>query len=307
MEFKLKLRDLGMAAFLALILILTSCKKSPVDSPEPSGYRVTAERFYTDGVSRGELLFKYTGNKISNWEYNGGEGMNFTYPDNFTIVYNQYGNGADNYTGKFKLSGDKVTEIIMDNEEKAAYSYNAEGKVTSIKYYDYTNNSWVMYGEDTFTYTSGKLVQIYCSIPGDRDDKYVFSYNGEEINSIIYSYRESGGLWVDYSKNEYNYLNGKVSKINIYYKSNGIWDESNGYEEFFYDSDGNLTEKNNSHFDQTKYIYEEGKGNFRQLFEFFEDGDVEIDWTWQYLIPMPTKSGSSITNLKRAGRYNIFR
>lgn len=292
MKFKFLIKHLGMEILLVFFLITIACKKTSDDPTDSSGFRVISEEFYRNGDQSMKLTFKYSGNRISNWEYDWGEGMNFTYPDKNTISYETYGEENGNSSGKFILSGEKVSEIIVNGESKATFIYNSDGKVISIKYYDYSNGSWILYGEDTFTYSTSNLMQIYCSIPGDRDDKYVFSYNGTELNNYIHSYRENGGDWIENSKDEYIYLAGKVSRINIYHKSNDSWVKSDDYMEFNYDSNGNLYEKVEyfSHYlDQTIYKYEDGSGNFRQLFEFFEDGDVEIDWTWQYLIPMPTK------------------
>jgi hypothetical protein len=286
----LSIRILSLCAIL--LLLIASCKKDKStlsDYISPFNYRIVSEVWYENDQFSDEYIYEYSGNritKISSISEN--YVVTFEYPDNNTIIFNF----SDEGSGRMTLSNNKVTEMTLDNEQRVAFNYNSEGRIENIKYYDYNSSDY--YDDITFTYSSGKLVQVIDSYPDEEppsEYRSVYTYNGDEHKEVFNSSRVSGGQWEESGKSVYTYINGKISKITNYVLYDSEYNEYQRYE-FIYDSNDNLIQK--SEFYQiyeskVEYNYEEEGGNYRQLFEFLEGVDYEIDWEYNFG-PQPNKS-----------------
>jgi hypothetical protein len=269
-----------------IIICLFGCKKDKENEiTSEFNHRIVSEKMYTniDQLDY-ETTYEYSGNRLSRiLAYDEKVEFSFQYPDNNTITFNYTEDIESIYEGSgiISLTNNMVSEIVFDNETKAVYNYNSDGEIAAIKYYDF-DGSWILYEEDVFTYSSGKLIQIKSSYPYEvpvSEYKYVYSYNGEELKESIYSHREGENPWIEESKSAYSYNFGKISKITFFYNNETTWLEE-GFEEYTYDANGNLIEIYNSKYaERTVYTYEEGSGNYRQIFDFaIEPVDFEIDY-----------------------------
>jgi hypothetical protein len=134
------------------------------------------------------------------------------------------------------------------------------------------------------------------------ESKYVFSYTGEEIKEDIHSYKQTGGAWTESSKNVYSYSSGKISKITEYYKNDITW-TSSGYEDFSYDTHGNLIKQisyynNSTSTDKTEYAYEEGNGNFRLI-------NDALGGYYNNLYPTPNKKSKNLkVNFNKTTKFH---
>lgn len=293
---------------VAIVLIVSACKKKD-DGLQTFTHRIISEKWYQNNQLDGEQTYTYSGNKLSKvtqddsyWTYE----SNFTYSTNKITMISFETNGTEVYrdTAVFTLSNNRISEIVVGtNDEKLTFSYNSDGKISKMKYYYYYNGSWTLDDESTFSYNSGNLTQIYEIYYGETsndEDKYLFSYNGEELKDQIHLYKESGGTWTECHKYGYTYSAGRISKINYYSKNGGTtWVEDTGYDTYSYDTHGNLieiSEVGDGYDYRTDYTYEEGSGNFRQIFEFIE---------YDYMTPMPNKKSQGIEkNIHNTHNFN---
>jgi len=312
----MKSRVIKLITTLLVIFTLVGCKKDSSDTnAEAVNSRIISEKWYSDNQLSYELSYEYSGNKLSRLSSSSGNlEWLFEYPDKNKITYNYFRSDgpdfSDNGSGIITLVDNKVTEITMDDigpygeyKYKATLVYNSDGEIESIKYYDY-DGSWIFYSEDTFTYSSGKLVQIMYSYPTEvpiSEYRYAFTYNGDELNDQVYSRRESGGDWIERSKKNYTYNLGKITKMISYWKNQTSWVEE-WDEEYTYDNNGYLIEKATSKYkERTEYTYEDGSGNYAQIFEFMEN-DGEIDNNPD-LTPVPNKSKVSVRDLMNTHKF----
>lgn len=268
----------------ALFLTIPACQKKD-DGPALFTHRIISLKMYSNDQLENQGTVEYSGNKISkisltdyyNDTIRGTYVYLFTYPDadKISATFSQTeGNQTITYTLDVALTNNKVTERIeasVISKSKTTFSYNPDGKVEKIKIYRY-DSSWILSSENTYTYSAGKLVQISDIVYGgtiNYESKDVFSYNGEELKEEIHSYKQSEGTWTESGKNVYTYSAGKISKISMYYKNGTEWTVS-GYEDFSYDSDGNLITESynyNNNIDKTEYTYQDGSGNFLQIID----------------------------------------
>jgi hypothetical protein len=265
---------------ILLLFAVTACKKKD-DGSLTFDHRIISMASYSGNQLEDQTTIEYSGNKISkvassyynNGTSSGNEVYNFTYPNATTIhATTSSAQGTQTTTGTVDvtLANNKPTETIIvsgSNKDKTTFTYNSDGTVNKTSSYYYTT-TWILSSERTFTYTSGKLTQISeieYSGTTTYENKYVFSYNGDELKDEIHSYKQTGGTWVESYKNVYTYTSGKISNIVEYYKSGTSWIVSSS-QDFVYDSDGNLI-KESSSTSRTEYTYQDGSGNFLLLIE----------------------------------------
>jgi hypothetical protein len=290
-----------ISLFIFVILICCTCRKKD-DGTLTFDYRIISSSQYVYNLLDSKTTFEYSNNKISKvtlTEYTNGISSNnevdiITYPTATTIhltTSTTQGNQSNPGVIDITLANNKVAESIMNmgsEKDKITFTYNSDGTVNKISAYYYTT-TWILSSEITYTYTSGKLTQVYeieYSGTTTFESKFVYSYTGDELKEEIQSYKQTGGTWVDSDKKGYTYTAGKISKITDYYKSGTTWALSSSTD-YTYDSDGNLI-KESSPPDRIEYAYEKGSGNYLLLTNAFGNN--------QYLYPTPHKKS-----------YNLFR
>ena len=271
-----------ISIFIALLLTVSACKKKN-DGTLTFDYRIISESSYANNLLDYQTTLEYSSNKISkvtstdyaNGISNGNEVYNFTYPSATTLhATSSSTQGTQTTTGTVDITlvNNKVSESIMisgTDKNKTTITYNSDGTVNKISSYSYTT-TWILSMEQTYTYTSGKLTQISeieYSGTTTYESKYVYSYSGDELSDEIYSYKQTGGTWVESYRNVYIYTAGKISNITEYFKSGNAWTISSS-NDFTYDSNGNLIKESSGTY-RTDYAYEDGSGNYLLLNEAF--------------------------------------
>lgn len=285
----MKTYALKLIPLVFLLLIISACKKKE-DSPSGFTHRIISEKWYNNNILGGETTYEYTGNKLSSVNtvegtYNSQNAI--TYPSENSIIITYTSTDGGNGTTYATLTNNLITEVI-DGDYKTTLSYNSDGNIENMKDYNLVG-TWIQSGEITYTYSSGKLVQVlevYNEGQGNYQDKYTITYNGEAITDQTHTYLYPGGSWTDCHKNVYTLTSGKISKIAYSYKDVSSWIES-GSEDFEYDDAGNLISLTSAGVEsnyRVEYTYEEVSGNYRLFGGFFD---------YDYMYPMPNKTSRS--------------
>ncbi len=273
---------------LLVISALVGCRKDSSNNNVETFSRIVSEKNYSGDVLEGVTLYEYSNNKISKISYSdpnsSSEGY-LEYPGENLIT----GSYTDNYYGdvqngtiEIKLDNNSVIEY-NDGEEKYSFSYNSSAQIEEIILYE----SDILASVDNYIYSSGKLVQrIYAEYGGGDviwQDKREYTYTGNEINEIT-GYIKEGDAWVSSDKEVYTYTSGKITKIQRYSYQDNSWVIYPWYQEYKYDTYENLVEYaviypgNEGSMEKTTYSYEEGEGNYRQIY-------YAIDFYPTYPIP----------------------
>jgi hypothetical protein len=288
---------------ILLLLIVSACKKKE-DTQSGFTHRIVSEKWYENDILYSETSYEYTDNKLSRiysqdyGEVSSTEEDLITYPsaNSIVVTYSSSVNGTR--TSNITLTNNQVTEVL-ESDWKATVTYNSDGNPENVKEYSFVS-TWTLDYETTYTYNSGKLVQvseIEYGGNGNYEDKYDISYSGDELVEQIHSILYPGGTWTEYYKYVYTYTNGKISKIN-YLSKDGSWYDSY-YEDFTYDNFGNLITINNPDVNynyRTDYTYEEANGNYRLFWAFFG---------YDYMYPIPNKkSQGPVRDFSKHPRFN---
>jgi hypothetical protein len=284
----MKYQSILLPLTMFILTGINGCTKN--DNPNGTdtfSHRIISEKSYSDDILKGEVLYEYSGSKITKCSSTylsgaiapGGDVSvskitTFQYPDKNSIT----GTYTLKYDGviqsvsdiEIKLVNDKVTEII-EGEDRITVTYNSSGQIEERTEYESDRLS----GNATYSYSLGKLIEMLnVSYEGSSvyQNKYLYTYNGDEVDELTELDKE-GGIWVPSGKKVFTYTDGRITKIQNYYYQNDSWLMSPYYEECKYDSFGNLTEysaiytENVTHTSKIKYTYEKGSGNYRQIFD----------------------------------------
>ena len=190
------------------------------------------------------------------------------------------------YSTRYYKEGGGWIEQNMQSSEQLKI---VNGKVVEIKY-----SSMNYVSLEVFTYSGDKLIEIERFVNGELNDKYVFTYNGDNLNNVIEYYYNYGIEEMD-SKYEFYYVNGQLTELLGFYFDNGVWEsyDKNVYfysgnkviqiddydyyndswelddSEFYgYNSEGlleSISESGEGWTEEEIYTYEEGIGNYRLL------------------------------------------
>jgi hypothetical protein len=295
-----------------LLFTLISCKKDE----DKNKFRIVSEEFIDNGDSYGESTYEYMDNTISRYYYEEDQDYSaeaiFDYSEENKIVINTTENDAGDESEseiKITLSGGNITEFFEEGDHKEVYTYNESDQLVKAKEYDDSGNGLVLYKTTTFTYDGGKLVESlekYEDTESQYKSEYAYDSDGYLEEEI--SYYNSNSEWVEENKDVYSYTTGRVSEINYYYFDLDHWVKDNWHEEFVYDENGNLVEstefdENNDEEWTTKYTYEEGSGNYNQIFgSYYAMGSDYIFY------PLPTKSARRDMDISGSkDRINLYR
>lgn len=200
---------------------------------------------------------------------------------------------------EFEYEGDWVTSSRYDKEgddwvyqsmQGSEEMKIVNGKVMEIKYTSFNYSS-----REVFTYSGDKIIKVERFFNGELSEKYVITYNGENLDEIIeYDYNEGieefdykyefsyangtlsevlrfyfdNGVWENYGKDVYLYSGNKVIQIDDYDYNNDSW-ELDDSEYFTYNSQGlleTISESGEGWTWEEIYTYEEGIGNYRLLY-----------------------------------------
>jgi hypothetical protein len=300
----MKRNSLQIIAFLIIaVLTFIGCKKDSSNGAGSfSNSRVISMKYYYDNTLTGNLDINYTNSKVSSYTYEDedeSEEGQLEYPDGNTIILNwseTYEDILYEFVTEYSLSNNKVVEIL-DGDEKELFTYNSAGKIEEIRGYFY-DGVWTLQALDQYTYSSGNLATWYYAEyegAGVYEYKQEITYNSNEIDEIVYYYKESD-TWIADIKDVFVYSNGKVSRVNYYYYD-GEWIKDEGYKIYKYNSSGFLIEMSEIYGVEKyteKYSYEEGNGNFNLIFDSHNYSLTE---------PMPVKKSPKVNKLVKQKRY----
>jgi hypothetical protein len=291
-----------LATFLFIIL-LTGCKKD--NNQDTSGYRIISDKYYYEGSLYFEGTYQYSGNKVSDititYSDSDYEEYLFEYPNENKIIVNGSGyfeGETGDWITEINLADNKVIEVI-NSEDKTVFTYNSSGQIEEDRWYIDMGTGWELFDKITYTYSSGKLIQV---IEDGKGYKSIYTYNGDNIDEEIV-YRKVVDTWVYDQKWVYTYTSGNLKELEYIY-TDGSWVEG-GVLNYKFDNSGNLIEESSKDFYGDgdwifKFTYEEGIGNFRQVF-------YATDWYW-YDDLLPTKKSSDIEKeVRNQNRENILR
>lgn len=165
-------KTLGLA-LLGATLLFTACKKDDDDaSNNTPGCKVNRALLYTGGSS--------TASDTATYAYNG---------DRLTKIT---GDGEET---AFEYSGDRISKInylttgTTTPEEYDQVSYNSDGTISKIDYYDrVSGTTFAAYYRYEFSYTSGKLSKVTeydlgNSTP-EKTWEYTYTYTGNNITKV---------------------------------------------------------------------------------------------------------------------------
>lgn len=206
---------------------------------------------------------------------------------------------------------DRKTEFVYDGDWVTSTRYNKEGddwvyqdmqstnqiKIVNGKIVEVKNTYMNYVYREVFTYSGDKIIKVEFFDDGELDEKYVCTYNGEQIDEIIEYEYDDGFEEID-RKYEFSYANGNLSEVLRLYYDNGVWINSDldkyiysggkviqiddydynsfndtweldGSENFSYNSNGlleSISESGSGWTEEEIFTYEEGKGNYRLLY-----------------------------------------
>lgn len=194
--------------------------------------------------------------------------------------------------------------------------YNADNQMDSIVYSNWNDDAWVGASKNEYTYSNGllSLLMAYRNSDGawTENSKYEYTYNGE--NQLVFrlystirngSWRESsrdtlcyengllatfseqvrsmgwgGSSWRDSYRYEYAYDNGLLTSETYYSTGMGGTPISlKNKSEYGYDSNGNLTAKTTSIFNETDWtVRDEYKNTFDPQHQADKMMGIEALW-----------------------------
>jgi hypothetical protein len=296
------LNRISALILLASLFLIVTCKKDDVNGPK---YRVVEWNDYYNGVQDGKSLLSYAGDKISSISqynyYSRGDSSvtEVEYPDDNSIVMTDYfkGNGSlmESHKQVMEIQDGQVTQLttysfhegIWEPEYKLNLTMGGSGNLILEEILAfYYNEEWDPIVKKINEYDGSRLIQsIYYYYYEDEwfiSFKEVIAYNGDNIVNII-DYEFLDGSYYENYKYDFQYDGKNMTRIDTYEYDSAAWNPG-GYISFTYDQFENLESITDIDGYKTEYIYEEGKGNYRQI--YFNSGGLLSN---MYL-PMPTKS-----------------
>ena len=261
--------------FIGLILLVSQGCKDDNNNNDPANYRLTGLLMFDRNAIVDSATYIYQGDRLSEC---------VDYSDNYQDpVHAFYNYPTEN----------SIVVTSFNDTQKYEYTYN-DGQMTEMLSSSLNNNIWEPLQKNTYQYQDGKLVEEIWYFDSDEglkpEQKFTYEFDG---NKVIRSkhYYTIDSTWLEYFKEEAIYTGNQITKINAYAYSDSIYIDyyhidlqyngtlltgyfghfSNGNElefsyNYTYDSHGNMViqeypEQNM----RIEYVFEEGKGNFRQI------------------------------------------
>ena len=261
--------------FICLIFLLLEGCKDTYNESNLSSYRLAGLLAFEGNVIIDSATYKYQGDRLSECVVNYNQ-----YQDSIRVLYTY---------------PDENSIVVTSNDTTSRLEYSfVNGKMTGRLLSNLINNSWEPQQQFTYQYQDGKLLEeIWYSgyDEGLRPDiKYTYEYEGDKIIRSRHYYSINSS-WQEMSEEEAVYTGNLITRINwytypdsvytvsaytdlhysgslltsrIYYISNT--NEPDYSYVYTYDSDGNLVIQESPEMgDRIEYVYEKGKGNFRQI------------------------------------------
>lgn len=295
---------IAFAFFFSSLLFFSHCNK---DDNSDDKYRLTDYKFYMNGALGGTGKIEYLGEKVSmKGVYNHPSTIDSSktfieYPTEDSMVMLTQVKTGDEWEPEYKqeltVSDGFVTQCInsafyagtWSPQSKYSMQYT-DGLLTEELFYYNGAGVWKPTGKISYEYSGALLVKTLWYVYDESwqlSEKEEARYNGNHVKDVIHSLYADGAFSQNF-KYEFRYEGNLVTRIDLFdfYTS---WDTS-GYYSYIYDSFGNVVNYDMvSKYNHYKYdyIYEKGKGNYRQL-------KVPAGGLMSFAImPYPTKSSTA--------------
>jgi len=272
--------------FVFSIMVIACKKDEPINE---TSYRISLEKYYTGKQQTASISYEYNDDKLIR-KYQAGDGwseeMSISYPEEDKIIVLEtkiFQIGTYQYTLEITYTDSKVKDIYDLQGHRKIFHYNSDGTIDRIIDSAYIDEGYIL-EIDSYSYESGKLVQILKESPGyNNGGKSLFYYEGDVLKEIVKSSELDEG-WFEMEKNTFLFTDGRVSNITHYYKNMDSWDKSIS-SNYSYDSNGNLLKVEKTYTGQSEkqtleYVYESGSGNYQQIFYYL---------VYDNTIPMPAR------------------
>jgi hypothetical protein len=211
----------------------------------------------------------------------------FSYIGNEATEINQYYEVAD---GQWRTSTKRIYTIengLITNV--LSYSYDKNNWVEDQQYiFEYSNSKLIgskiyefgtQYAAEEFIYQNNNIHKILSYGLNENQTRElgsegIFTYENNKILNFEETYFDFDNVWKNQNKEVYSYIDERISKITWFYWSSysDNWEEDYSYD-YFYDSDGLLTEQRKDVYGATRYTYtyEDGEGNAKLFYYDYED------------------------------------
>ena len=315
--------------------ILTNSCKDPDDDDNGGGsptvyYRVVEWISYDDYQEEEKAVTTYVDNKINlimgyeyqtkgewveDWKYE----MN--YPEQNTIVTDHLSKVNDiwelEYTDVMSYDNSKLIEIVSYYNDlgtltpvyRETFDYNNNLLVQNTEYIEDEGGWYAIYRSD-YEYDGSALQKIYFyeheGDVWDPSEMLAYKYQGGAIDLVYYlDYNAGINDWDTTVEIGLEYAGGLLSKAKFMNHDMGVWYHFMDVN-YQYDSHGNILSWDeisivNGFSWKVQFAYEEGLGNFRQVFNH------EAQGIWDACRPFPTKSSNSGVSRTKGFDYMIFK
>ena len=287
------------------VVLFVSCKKD--DNLSVANSRIIESNYYSNDTLTSKDMYEYEGERmITKWYYKYEDQMDTTrkseieYPSSQTsvMIYFEKEDGEWNETVKQELEfqNDLISQVITyyftdgswEPSTKSTWQYE-NGKVLEILHYILDEGNFRALSKINYEYNNGKIkrLSLYRNEVQGWQLKWKEEYenDGGKVKRIIgYDYYE--GTFHEGVKYEFSYTGNVMMSMEQFLYKDGIWSPKGETRIYIFNDSGILNSYSfvdqNSNY-KVEYFYEEGRGNYKQLF------DYPIGQTYD-ILPRPTKS-----------------
>ncbi|MCF8378679.1 MAG: hypothetical protein K9H49_03825 [Bacteroidales bacterium] len=279
-----------LAAVFAFLMVISACKKDE-EKPSNSFYRLSSEKILTGQQQTSSASYEYNGDKLIR-KFLSGDGWSeetlISYPEENKIIvsetriYDQA--GTYQKTLEISYSDSKVKNIYHNTGLWELFYYNSDGTINKIVDSAYIEIG-IIFEIANYSYEEGKLIQVLKESPGYQNGaKSEYYYENNKLKEIVEYIETPDQGWFVMEKNTFIFTDSAISNITHYYKNMDSWDKSIS-SDYIYDLHGNLIRVEKTYIGQaekeiTEYTYENGSGNYQQIFSLLVYNKLE---------PLPVK------------------
>lgn len=288
---------LSILTIYCFTLTFTGCNSDDDDDNGPTtvAYRIAeivSTDIYDSNLYEDKDLYNYINERLT--EVIDLDKENGIWVENRKIEYEYDGDWVS--SKRYNKEGDNWEEEDMMSSEQIKI---VKGKVLEIRY-TYSNDVY----SEVFTYSGDKLITIESFDNGEIDYKYVFTYNGENLQEVIEYYYNEGVEEMDY-KYEFSYVNGNLTEMLESYFNNGVWEY---HYKYVYLYSGNKVIQINDYdyyndswqLDDSEYFSYNSLGLLESISESGEG------WTWEQIYTYEEGIGNYRLLQGDGGYYDIF-
>jgi hypothetical protein len=289
---------------LSGITFFVACKKD--DNSPQVNYRIIASNYYSNDTLTSHYVYEYEGERMkTKWRYGFGDQMDTSrteieYPTSQGVIITEYRNETGEWHESIRIEldfqNDRISEQISNTFNsgswepliKITWQYE-NGKVIEIIHHSYQSGNFRATVKIDYEYSKGEIERLllyHNSVSGwylTWKEEYV--YDGGKVKTITgYDYFDD--VFHESVKYEFAYMGSEMMSMDMFIFKDGNWGPKVETWNYLFNSTGNLISYSvlrGNETDKFDYNYEEGKGNYQQLFYY------PIGQTYD-ILPGPTKS-----------------